>query len=110
MTGVCERAGKEQKESRHVQVKFPVGLNLQEPKLLGSKFLGGIQKSGKLKSLNSEEAVNHPLATENILNFDIILSHSILGHHDNPPMNVIHQKNSNPLVIARFKGFHDLLN
>ena len=26
------------------------------------------------------------------------------------PMSVIHQKNSNPLVIAGFKGFHDLLN
>ena len=26
------------------------------------------------------------------------------------PMSVIHQKNSNPLVITGFKGFHDLLN
>ena len=87
MTGVCERAGKEQKESRHVQVKFPVGLNLQEPKLLGSKFLGGIQKSGKLKLWNSKETVNHPLAAENILNFDFILSHLLQGYHDSPPMN-----------------------
>ena len=31
-------------------------------------------------------------------------------HKYHLPMSVIHQKNSNPLVIARFKGFHDLLN
>ena len=49
VTGVCERAGKEQKESRHVQVKFPVGLNLREPKLLGTKFLGGnITRNSKI--------------------------------------------------------------
>ena len=83
--------------------------NFWHPNFQESKF-PAIHKSGKLKSWNSKIMVNHPIARENIINYVLILSHSLWGCHDHLPTNVIHQKNSNPLVIAGFKGFHDLLN
>ena len=109
MIGLVERADKNRKEcGLHVLCGFEF-TGTQTSGIRESKF-PAIHKSGKLKSCNSKVMVNHPIARENIIHYVLILSHSLWGCHDHLPTNVIHQKNSNPLVIAGFKGFHDLLN
>ena len=58
----------------------------------------------------SESSLPHLIAIQWISFFYFILSHYSLECQGHSPMSIIHQKNSETLVMTRFEGFHDPVN